>query len=158
MGLKSWVATKIGLFASKIHLRFNGNVPEGDRTTLRDWGVGSGDTLTIQVPAPLPDHVQLKLGFQFAEWANSKLKGQDTMIFFVNPSTESFCDFKGKVASRLDYMDWNVLKFTRDGVEIIGVWGTLRKWRCGEREGTTLASIGVLSGDCELQCHKHMQR
>ena len=56
--------------------------------------------VTIQLPAPLPHHVQVKLGSQFVELANSKLKGQDTVIFFVNPSAETLGSFKDKGGKR----------------------------------------------------------
>ena len=35
---------------------------KSDKATLRDWGVRSGDTLTIQVPSPYPPHVTVTLG------------------------------------------------------------------------------------------------
>ena len=73
-----------------------------DRTTLREWGVKSGDTLTIQVPEPLPSHVKVELGFEFVDYANSKLHGQDTLIFIVDLDTETILSLSNKVAARLD--------------------------------------------------------
>ena len=73
-----------------------------DRTTLREWGVKSGDTLTIQVPEPLPSHVKVELGFEFVDYANSKLHGQDTLIFIVNLETETARSLTERVKARLD--------------------------------------------------------
>ena len=76
-----------------------------DRTTLREWHVGSGDTLTIKVPEPLPDHVKVELGFEFVDYANSKLHGQDTLIFIVdlyNSPQETIHSLFERVAARLD--------------------------------------------------------
>ena len=112
---------------------------------LRDWGIGSGNTLTIQVPAPLPPHVRVKFGPQCVGWANSKLDGQDTMIFLVDPSTETFDDLMRKVDARLNPTGKLTLGMTREGVKI-------RKhgsgWMFGEvlwSRRSTLASIGIQS-------------
>jgi len=99
--LKVRAAKTIGHFASKL-LLFRGSHQMGDRTTLREWGVKSGDTLTIQVPEPLPSHVKVELGFEFVDYANSKLHGQDTLIFFVDFYTETIGSFRKRVAARLD--------------------------------------------------------
>ena len=69
---------------------------------MREWHVGSGDTLTIQMPKPLPCHVRVKLGFEFVDFANTKLHGQDTLIFIVNLDTETIRSLSNKVAARLD--------------------------------------------------------
>ena len=124
------------------------NTPNSDRTTLRDWGVGSGDTLTIQVPAQLTPYIRVKLGPEYVDFANSKLDGQDTMIFIADPSTETLDDLMRKVIARLDPTGRLTLGMTREGVKI-------RKhgsgWMFGKvpwsRE-STLASIGIQSGDC----------
>ena len=123
-------------------------------TTLRDWGAGSGDTLTIQVPTPLPTHVKVKLGLKFVDFANSKLKGGDTMIFIVDPSYETFESLRGKIQARLG-IDPCRLRLTRGGVNI-NPYGSVG-WKCGTTgwsQESTLASIGIQSGDCAVECHK----
>ena len=73
-----------------------------DEITLREGGVRSGDTLTIKVPEPLPSHVKVKLESDMVDFGNSKLQGQDTLIFIVDLDTETLNSLKRKVQARLD--------------------------------------------------------
>ena len=130
------------------------NTPNSDRTTLRDWGVGSGDTLAIQVPTPLPTHVKVKLGLNFFDLANSKLNGGDTMIFIVDPLYETVESLKQKVLARLG-IDPSRLRLTRGDLSIRPYAGGV--WMCGGStwsSDATLASIGIQNGDCAFECHK----
>jgi len=142
--LKVRAAKTIGHFASKL-LLFRGSHQMGDRTTLREWGVKSGDTLTIQVPEPLPSHVKVELGFEFVDYANSKLHGQDTLIFIVDVTTETIGSFRKRVAVRLDCSPemielehWNTLIET----------DPIMYYYSGHRIG---------EGDCTFKCRKKRQ-
>merc|ERR1719423_484487 len=101
--LKVRVAEKTGhwIFASKLLLS-NRTDQLGDRITLREGGVRSGDTLTIKVPEPLPSHVKVKLSSDLIDFGNSKLHGQDTLIFIVDLETETARSLTEKVKARLD--------------------------------------------------------
>ena len=115
-----------------------------DRTTLREWGVKSGDNLTIQVPDPLPDHVKVELGTEFVDYANSKLHGQDTLIFFVDFYTETIGSFRKRVAARLDCSTEMIeLEHGHDLIETESIM-----YYYSDR-------IGV--GDCTFKCRKKWQ-
>ena len=116
-----------------------------DKSTLRECGVTSGDTLTIKVPEPLPFHVQVKLEFEFVDFANSKLHGQDTLIFIVDITNETIGSFRKRVAARLDcspemieLKHWNTLIET----------DSIQYYYSGHRIG---------EGDCTFKCHKKWQ-
>jgi len=139
--LKGRAATKTGLFASSL-LLFQGSLQMGDRTTLREWHVGNGDTLTIQMPKPYPCHVRVKLGFEFVDFANTKLHGQDTLIFIVDLYTESFHSLSNKVAARLDS--------SPETIDLTPV----NPDHVDHDDYDTLHYIGVVSGDT-FKCRDH---
>jgi len=141
--LKVRAATKIGHFASKL-LLFRGSDQMGDKSTLRECGVRSGDTLTIQVPEPLPFHVLVKLEFEFVDFANSKLHGQDTLIFIVDLYTETIGSLLHKVAARLDCSSEEI------GMMIRKRNGVTRTYH----EYEFLNHMGLESGDCAFKIHK----
>ena len=114
-----------------------------DKSTLRECGVTSGDTLTIQVPEPLPFHVQVKLEFEFVDFANSKLHGQDTLIFIVDLYTETIGSLLERVAARLDCKSEEIRM-------MIKTHGETRTYH----DYDSLYHMGIESGDCAFKCHK----
>ena len=54
------------------------------------------------MPEPLPSHVKVKLSSDLIDFGNSKLHGQDTLIFIVDLETETVVSLKEKVEARLD--------------------------------------------------------
>ena len=115
-----------------------------DRITLREGGVRSGDTLTIKVPEPLPSHVKVKLGSDFIDFGNSKLHGQDTLIFIVDLYTETIGSLLHKVAARLDCSSEEI------GMMIRKRNGVTRTYH----EYEFLNHMGLESGDCAFKIHK----
>ena len=93
------------------------------------------------MPEPLPTHVKVKLGFEFVDFANSKLQGQDTLIFFVDRDTETILSLMDKVAARLDYSPGTI------------ILNHVQRNHCMGDYKDRLYEIDVASGD-SFKCHQ----